>query len=92
MKHLALIQLQFLKFADLRDDILNAKHSSRKSVFLGGKTDPNNPWREQVKDSLGDKFVFNTKRINHKIDDGDVLVVVGKNEDLEKFSYYINNR
>lgn len=41
---------------------------------------------------LGDKFVFNTKRINHKIDDGDVLVVVGKNEDLEKFSYYINNR
>ena len=41
---------------------------------------------------ISDKFIFNTKRINHKIDDGDVLVVVGKNEDLEKFSKYINNK
>lgn len=39
---------------------------------------------------LGDKFIFNTKGINHKIDVGDVLVVVGKNIDLEKFSNYIN--
>lgn len=41
---------------------------------------------------LGDKFIFNTKRINHKIDKGDVLVVVGKNEDLENFSNYINSK
>ncbi len=41
---------------------------------------------------ISDKFIFNTKRINHKIDDGDVLVVVGKNEDLENFSNYINNK
>ncbi len=41
---------------------------------------------------ISDKFIFNTKRINHKIDDGDVLVVVGKNNDLEKFSNYINNK
>lgn len=41
---------------------------------------------------ISDKFIFNTKRINHKIDDGDVLVVVGKNEDLENFSKYINNK
>lgn len=41
---------------------------------------------------ISDKFIFNTKRINHKIDDGDVLVVVGKNEDLERFSKYINNK
>lgn len=39
---------------------------------------------------LGDKFIFNTKGINHKIDVGDVLVVVGKNIDLENFSNYIN--
>ena len=41
---------------------------------------------------ISDKFIFNTKRINHKIDDGDVLVVVGKNEDLENFSNYINSK
>ena len=41
---------------------------------------------------ISDKFIFNTKRINHKIDDGDVLVVVGKNQDLENFSKYINNK
>jgi len=41
---------------------------------------------------LSDKFIFNTKRINHKIDEGDVLVVVGKNEDLENFSNYTNSK
>lgn len=39
---------------------------------------------------LGDKFIFNTKGINHKIDEGDVLVVVGKDFDLRKFSNYVN--
>jgi voltage-gated potassium channel len=43
-------------------------------------------------EELSDKFIFNTKRINHKIDEGDVLVVVGKNEDLENFSNYIKNK
>ncbi|XPV67955.1 MAG: potassium channel family protein [Halarcobacter sp.] len=35
---------------------------------------------------LGDKFIFNTKGINHKIDEGDILVVIGKTSDLEKFN------
>lgn len=39
---------------------------------------------------LGDRFIFNTKGINHKIDEGDVLVVVGKNSDLQKFVNHIN--
>ena len=39
---------------------------------------------------LGDKFIFNTKGINHKIDLDDVLVVVGKNLDLKRFSNYVN--
>lgn len=39
---------------------------------------------------LGDKFIFNTKGINHKIDEGDILVVVGKNCDLEKFTNFVN--
>jgi len=58
MKYFAKIQTQFLHLASLRDDIINAENSSRKSVFLGGKTDPNDMWREQIKDSFGDKFVF----------------------------------
>lgn len=39
---------------------------------------------------LGDKFIFNTKGINHKIDEGDILVVVGRNKDLEDFTNSIN--
>jgi hypothetical protein len=58
MKHLTKIQTEFLRLANLQQDINNAEHSSRKSVFLGGKTDPNDAWREQIKNSLGDKFVF----------------------------------
>jgi voltage-gated potassium channel len=38
---------------------------------------------------LGDKFIFNTKGINHKVDEGDILVVVGKNSDLEKFYRHV---
>lgn len=33
---------------------------------------------------LSNKFIFNTKGINHKIDEGDVLVIVGHRNDLEK--------
>ncbi|WP_321468743.1 NAD-binding protein [Halarcobacter sp.] len=34
---------------------------------------------------LGEQFIFNTKGINHKIDEGDILVVVGQSAELEKF-------
>ncbi len=34
---------------------------------------------------LGNKFVFVTRGINHKIDGGDVLVVVGKKHDIAEF-------
>lgn len=39
---------------------------------------------------LSTKFIFNTKGINHKIDEGDILVVVGKSSDLENFRNYID--
>ena len=38
---------------------------------------------------LGDNFIFNTKGINHKIDEGDVLVVLGKSLDLKNFKKYL---
>ncbi|RXJ99092.1 hypothetical protein CRU98_06940 [Arcobacter sp. CECT 8986] len=38
---------------------------------------------------LGDKFIFKTKGINHKIDEGDILVIVGKNNDLQRFRQYV---
>ena len=34
---------------------------------------------------LGDNFIFNTKGINHKIDEGDILVVLGKSSDLKDY-------
>ena len=38
-----------------------------------------------VDKELGNRFIFVTRGINHKIDAGDVLVVVGKKEDIENF-------
>ncbi|WP_320036226.1 NAD-binding protein [Halarcobacter sp.] len=38
---------------------------------------------------LGEQFIFNTKGINHKIDEGDILVVVGQNAELVEFREYI---
>ena len=38
-----------------------------------------------VDKELGNKFIFVTRGINHKIDAGDVLVVVGKKEDVQSF-------
>jgi len=38
---------------------------------------------------LGHELVFTDHRINHKLDCGDTLVVVAKDNDLEKFKRYI---
>lgn len=38
---------------------------------------------------LGEKFIFNSKGINHKIDEGDILVVVGKSSDMKDFRNFI---
>lgn len=38
---------------------------------------------------LGEKFIFNAKGINHKIDEGDILVAMGYREQLEKFKIII---
>ncbi len=38
-----------------------------------------------VDKELGNKFIFVTRGINHKIDAGDILVVIGKKEDVYRF-------
>jgi len=38
-----------------------------------------------VDKELGNKFIFVTRGINHKIDAGDILVVLGKKRDIEIF-------
>lgn len=38
---------------------------------------------------LSDKFIFNAKGINHKMDDGDTLVAMGYSKDLKKFKKII---
>jgi hypothetical protein len=58
MKHIAQIQIEFLKIASLEKDLDQLETDSRKSVFLGGEIDEGNKWRKQVKHKFGDKFKF----------------------------------
>jgi len=39
---------------------------------------------------LSHKFIFASSGINHKIDSGDTLVVIGKNKNIKEFKEYIN--
>jgi voltage-gated potassium channel len=41
---------------------------------------------------LGQELVFTDHRINHKLDAGDTLVVVAKNDDLKKFNDLVFNK
>jgi len=34
---------------------------------------------------FADKFIFATKGVNHKIDEGDILLLIGLKEDLKAF-------
>ena len=38
---------------------------------------------------LGQELIFTDHRINHKLDAGDTLVVMAKNDDLKKFNNLI---
>ena len=38
---------------------------------------------------LGNKFIFITSGVRHKLDSGDVLVCIGYNEDLDKFEVLV---
>jgi voltage-gated potassium channel len=35
---------------------------------------------------ISKRFIFNVNSFNHKIDAGDVLVVIGKSEEIQKFA------
>ncbi|MEA3418410.1 MAG: NAD-binding protein [Campylobacterota bacterium] len=41
---------------------------------------------------LGDNFVFTTDRIEHKLDKGDTIVCMGKDDDLERFENRIGQK
>jgi len=40
---------------------------------------------------IKDKFIFYSNGINHKIDEGDTIVLLGKNSDLKNFILLLNN-
>ncbi len=40
---------------------------------------------------ISDKFIFFSTGINHKIDEGDTLVILGKSENLKRFNKEIHN-
>ncbi len=64
-----------------------------KGSFLDGTNINDFHWGEEfglivigiVDRELGSRFVFITRGINHKIDAGDILVVIGKKRDVERF-------
>ncbi|WP_200762169.1 potassium channel family protein [Nitrosophilus alvini] len=65
----------------------------RKNSFLDGKYIKQIDLKKSfnlilvgvVDKEMGNKFVFITRGINHKLDAGDILVVIGKKNDIEKF-------
>lgn len=40
---------------------------------------------------IQDKFIFYSRGINHKVDGGDTLVLLGKSDDLQKFTLLLNS-
>ena len=38
---------------------------------------------------LGDEFIFAATNINHKLDSGDIIICIGKDNDLAKFEKYL---
>jgi voltage-gated potassium channel len=38
---------------------------------------------------IGKEFIFSSRGINHKIDDGDIIVVLGKEEDVKNFEAFL---
>lgn len=58
MKHLAKIQTEFLRYANLQNDISKVEKSLKKSVFLGGMIDEKDKWRKEIKKSFGKRFNF----------------------------------
>lgn len=41
---------------------------------------------------LSREFIFSSRGFNHKIDNGDVIVIVGKNEDIDQFINFIDTQ
>ncbi len=73
--------LKVIEFLITKDSILNAKFveeinfSKKFNLVLVGILDK----------ELSEKFIFNSKGINHKIDEGDTLVLIGYQKDLDIF-------
>ncbi|MRI59266.1 MAG: hypothetical protein C6H99_07160 [Epsilonproteobacteria bacterium] len=68
--------------------------------FLDGKNINDYNWSEEfrliiigiVDKELGNRFIFITRGINHKIDAGDILVVIGKKRDIERFERLLGKK
>lgn len=78
-------KLNVAEFSISKNSILNGKYlydfdfSKDYDLLIIGIADK----------ELGDKFIFNAKGINHRIDEGDILVAMGYSENLEKFKSII---
>jgi len=62
-------------------DITDAKIKKRFDIIVIGIVDI----------ELGNRFTFITKGVRHKLDAGDILVIIGKKENIKKFEEKLNS-
>ena len=78
--------LQIQEITIKQGSILDGQHSKEVTIF-----DEFNIILLGIQDKeITKKFIFSSRGINHKIDVDDVIVVLGKQEDIEKFKEKIN--
>jgi len=69
------IEIEIIENSKLNGIVLDKiDFNSYNIIFIG-----------MIDKELGNQFIFSTVGINHKVDSGDILVCIGKDEDIEKF-------
>ncbi len=76
-KEIEIPQNSFLDGINIKD----AKFKNRFDIIVIGIVDK----------ELGNKFTFITKGVSHKLDAGDILVVIGKKESIDRFEKELKN-
>jgi voltage-gated potassium channel len=73
--------IDFVEFEVPKDSFLDGKFISE----IDFKKDYNIILLGLIDKEFADKFIFATKGVNHKIDEGDILLLIGLKEDLKAF-------
>ena len=74
-------EIDFVEFEVPKDSFLDGKFISE----IDFKKEYNIILLGLIDKELADKFIFATRGVNHKIDEGDILLLIGLQEDLKSF-------